>query len=230
MIEIAEPANPTASPAGIPTAVADAPVAATENNVMRVDQLNYRDFVNDFQRARRPVIMTDATRDWSALQWTPERLVQRVGHRQLEIRTESGTQSREFAELADEICASQPGQPGPYARNVDLKRDLPELWPDVQPRLKYATPDWKSSRFLPRDFVFPNGLEEMFFGGCGMSFPRLHIDYWGMDGFVSQLYGRKEFILLGQEQTPFVYPVADDPLASQIQDIDNVDLKSVSVV
>jgi hypothetical protein len=68
-------------------------------------------------------------------------------------------------------------------------------------------------------------LEELFFGGQGTSFPRLYIDYWGMDGFVSQLYGRKEFVLLDPSQTPFMYPSDDDELSSQITDIDQVDLE-----
>lgn len=196
----------------------------SDSSIPRIENLSYRDFVHDFQRKRRPVILTDATRDWAARSWTPEQLRQRVGHRDLEIRTESGPQTWRFEDLCDLIVASTEQQPAPYARNVNIKKDLPELWPDVCPRLKYATPDWKSSRLLPRDFVFPNGLEELFFGGTGTSFPRLHVDYWGMDGFVSQLYGRKEFILLGPEQTACVYPNSDDPLSSPISDIDHVDL------
>lgn len=196
-----------------------------ESEVPRVEKLSYRDFVHDFQRPRRPVIITDATRDWPARSWTPEDLKHRVGHRELTIRTEAGPQAWRFEDLVELVLASTEQSPAPYARNVNVERDLPELWRDIQPRLKYATPDWKSSALLPRDFVFPNGLEELFFGGQGNSFPRLHIDYWGMDGFVSQLYGRKEFILLDPEQTPFMYPSDDDELSSQLNHIDHVDLE-----
>ena len=61
--------------------------------VPRVERLSYRDFVFDFQRKRRPVIITDATQKWSARAWTPESLKQKVGHRQVEIRTQYGTQA-----------------------------------------------------------------------------------------------------------------------------------------
>ena len=64
--------------------------------------------------------------------------------------------------------------------------------------------------------MFRNGLEEMFFGGAGAKFPSLHIDYWGMDGFINQLYGEKDFILFGPEQTPFLYPDPADGLISQV--------------
>lgn len=207
------------------TVSTNSPNADSSSEVLRVEKLSYRDFVYDFQRKRRAVILTDATTDWAARSWTPEELKKRVGHRDIEIRTESGPKTWRFEDLCEVIAASTLQQPAPYARNVNIERDLPELWPDVRPRLKYATPDWKSSRLLPRDFLFPNGLEELFFGGEGASFPRLHIDYWGMDGFVSQIYGRKEFIILGIEQTPFVYPTEDDELSSPINDIDNVDLE-----
>ncbi len=200
-------------------------VTTDESSVPRLEKLSYRDFVHDFQRKRRPVIFTDATADWAARSWTPEDLQRRVGHRDIEIRTEAEPELWKFEDLTDAILASTKQQPAPYARNVNIERDLPELWSDVRPRLKYATPDWKSSRLLPRDFLFPNGLEELFFGGEGASFPRLHIDYWGMDGFVSQIYGRKEFIILGPEQTPFLYPTDEDELSSPIDDIDNVNLE-----
>lgn len=202
----------------------DSPTTDSSSDVLRVENLSYRDFVHDFQRKRRAVIFTDATADWAARSWTPDELKRRVGHRDLEIRTESGPQTWRLEDLCEVIAASTPEQPAPYARNVNIERDLQELWADVRPRLKYATPDWKSSRLLPRDFLFPNGLEELFFGGEGASFPRLHIDYWGMDGFVSQIYGRKEFIILGIEQSEFLYPTEEDELSSPINDIDNVDL------
>lgn len=192
--------------------------------VPRVENLSYRDFVHDFQRKRRPVIMTDATQEWAARDWTPEVLRQKVGHRQVEIRTQTEPEIWSFGELIDATLASTNGRSAPYARNIDVRRDLPELLPDIQPRLKYASPDWKSTKLLPEDFVFPNGLEELFCGGQGASFPQLHVDYWGMDGFVSQLYGRKEFILIDPSQTPFLYVDPEDELGSLIGDIDNVDL------
>ncbi|NQV26707.1 MAG: cupin-like domain-containing protein [Rhodopirellula sp.] len=198
--------------------------SGTDSGVPRVEKLPYRDFVYDFQRKRRPVIITDATQDWPARAWTPEVLRRKAGHRQVEIRTQSEPESWLFEELIDLTLASTNHRSAPYARNIDVRRDLPELWPDIQPRLQYASPDWKSSKLLPKDFVFPNGLEELFFGGQGASFPRLHVDYWGMDGFVSQLYGRKEFILIDPSQTPFLYVDPADELGSLIDDIDNVDL------
>jgi hypothetical protein len=145
-------------------------------DVPRVAGLSYREFVHEFQRLRQPVILTDASRNWSARDWSLETLRRRAGHRTVAIRTESGTANYLFGELIDQLSNATDRQPAPYARNVDVERSLPELWPDIRPRLEFATPDWKSSGLLPRDFIFPNGLEELFLGGVGNSFPRLHVD------------------------------------------------------
>ena len=185
--------------------------------------LSRRQFIDEYQRPRLPVILTDATQNWPAHSWTPDVLRDKAGQRRVTIRTSQGTQVYLLETLCDLIAASMSGQPAPYARNIDVERELPELWHDIQPRLEFAQADWKSSALLPRDFIFPNGLVELFFGGAGSSFPQLHVDYWGMDGFLSQLYGAKEIILLAPDQTEFVYPDEDAGLTSQIESLDNPD-------
>jgi hypothetical protein len=106
----------TSTAAGPDSPVAE-PVANSTGEVLRVEKLSYRDFVHDFQRKRRAVIFTDATADWAARGWTPEELKQRAGHRDLEIRTESGPKTWRFEELCEVIAASTPQRPAPYARN-----------------------------------------------------------------------------------------------------------------
>ncbi len=200
---------------------------ATPNHTLlappRRSGLTRREFVAEYQRPRLPVILTDATQNWTARSWSPEVLRNKAGQRDVTIRTSQGSQVYRLETLCDLIEASTAGRPAPYARNIDVERELPELWDDIQPRLEFAQPDWKSSALLPRDFIFPSGLVELFFGGAGSSFPRLHVDYWGMDGFFAQLYGAKEFILLAPDQNKFVYPDEDGGLTSQIESIDNPD-------
>jgi len=178
--------------------------------------LTLREFIAEYRRPRRPVILEDATRQWGARLWTPRFIVSRAGQRQITIRTPSGPRQLSLGELTEQILESTPDQPAPYGRNIDVERELPELWPDIRPRVAFAAKDWKSSGLLPPDFIFRNGLEEMFFGGAGAKFPSLHVDYWGMDGFVNQLYGEKEFILFGPEQTPFLSPDPADGLISRV--------------
>lgn len=187
--------------------------------------LTFRQFLDEYQIPRRPVVLTDATTAWEARQWSPEVLRERIGHRRVTIRTQEGPQEFHFDELTDRILSSSPDDPAPYARNIDIHRELPELAADISPRVEFATPDWKSSRLLGRDFLFPDGLEELFYGGAGASFPVLHVDYFGMDGFVNQLYGEKEFVLFPPDQSPFLYPTEEDELFSALTDLENPDLE-----
>ncbi|HTN74155.1 MAG TPA: cupin-like domain-containing protein [Pirellulaceae bacterium] len=190
--------------------------------VERRSKLSRREFEHDYSLPRRPVILTDATQHWKARHWTPEVLKRRVGRREIEFR--GGQGKIPFDDLTDMIEASHHGAPAPYARNIHLFRDLPELAADISPRIAYCQPDWKSSRLMPKNWLFDNGLEEMFFGGQGSKFPTLHVDYWGMDAFISQLYGDKEVLVFAPSDTPYLYPTAQNPLISSIADFDAPDL------
>jgi hypothetical protein len=189
--------------------------------VERRSNLSRRAFEREYSLPRRPVIFTDATRLWKARQWTPAKLRAKVGHRAVDYRGGAGAMN--FGELIDRVTASTADAPGPYGRNIHVCRDLPEVADDIRPRLEYCRPDWKSSRLLPKNFGFENGLEELFIGGQGMRFPGLHVDYWGMDAFLSQLYGEKEVLLFAPSQTPFLYAPPNDPLCCPIEDFDDPD-------
>lgn len=191
--------------------------------VERRGRLSRREFEHEYSLPRRPVILTDATKHWKARHWTPQNLKARVGHRQIQYR--DGHAPILFGDLTEQIEASHEHAPAPYARNVHVFRDLPELADDVRPRIPYCVPDWKSSRLLPKHWVFENGLEELFFGGQGAKFPSLHIDYWGMDAFISQIWGEKDVLVFAPEDTPYLYPTAENPLVCSIKDFDRPDLQ-----
>lgn len=193
----------------------------TPQPIDRRSKLSYREFVYEYQRKRRPVILTDACSPWAARSWTPQSLKSKLGSRPIAFR--DAKREWRFDELCDAIVQSTPHSPAPYARNINVKRDLPELVADISPRITYATPDWKSTRLLPKDWLFPNGLEELFFGGAGARFPSLHVDYYGMDGFITQLYGSKEFLVFAPSDGPYLHVKADNPLISAIDNFDEPD-------
>jgi hypothetical protein len=216
--------DPYATPAAAPAlreVAADIVADVKHSPIERRRRLSYREFVYEYQRKRRPVIITDATEGWAARHWTPQSLALKLGSRPIAFRDSQKTWN--FDELVDAIVASSAASPAPYARNIDVRRDLPELLPDISPRLRFATPDWKSTRLLPKDWLFPNGLEELFFGGAGARFPRLHVDYYGMDGFISQLYGAKEFLVFAPSDGPYLYAPPENPLVSPIDNFDEPD-------
>lgn len=196
-------------------------IEAGQTTIERRSRLSYREFVYEYQRKRRPVILTDATAGWGARSWTPEVLRRKLGAREIHFR--DATRTWKFDELCDAIVQSTAAQPAPYARNINILRDLSEVAADISPRLTYATPDWKSTRLLPKDWLFPNALEELFFGGAGARFPSLHVDYYGMDGFISQLYGDKDFLIFAPSDGPYLHAKADNPLVSAIDNFDTPD-------
>ncbi len=198
---------------------------ASNNEPERVTGLSYKEFVHEFRIPRKPVIFQDATRNWKALEWTPELLREKCGRREVTVRNNEGERVIRFDELVDAIKLSTVDNPFFYARNIDIEHDLPELWADIQPGIEYMRNDWRCSRLLPRDFIFPSGLQEFFFGGTGASFPRLHLDYWGMDGFLNQIYNNKTFYFVSPDQSDLVYGDEDGGLTSRIEDITNPDLE-----
>jgi histone arginine demethylase JMJD6 len=197
-------------------ATADSPL------IERRAGLTRRQFEREYSLPRKPVILTDATRNWRARSWTLESLATAAGHCLIEYR--EGRGKVRFGDLIEQIATSSSDAPVPYGRNIHVFRDLPEVADDIRPRIEYCVPDWKSSRLLPRDWLFENGLEELFIGGCGVRFPCLHVDYWGMDAYLSQLVGVKDVLVFSPADTPYLYTTAENPLVSSINDFDNPDL------
>jgi ribosomal protein L16 Arg81 hydroxylase len=76
---------------------------------------------------------------------------------------------------------------------------LPELIPDVSPRLAYARPNWMSCILLSQRV--PDGLVEFFVGGPGSAFPKLHVDTHGTHAFITQLKGKKRIVMAAPSET-----------------------------
>jgi len=186
-------------------------------------ELPLEQFEREYLLPRRPVILTDAVSDWKALsKWSPEHLLERIGDKRVPFRGHSEHQDS-FRVLSENIAKSLPENPAVYVENVDIRGSLPELLDDVTPRIRYAGADWKASRLMPKDWLFPSEMEALFYGGRGSRLPDLHYDYYGLDAFISQIYGEKEFLVFAPHDTPYLYPRADDPLRSALDDFDAPD-------
>jgi hypothetical protein len=85
--------------------------------------------------------------------------------------------------------------------------------------------NWRDHWLWPKQWPehVSKDLIELFISSKGVSFPKLHIDYWGMDGLIVQLHGSKEFILYSSEDSAYLYPSIDNPLVSTIPDFTNPD-------
>ncbi len=200
--------------------MSESPSYRATGSVERRERLSYEEWAREYLLKNRPVIIQDAMPEWRAMtQWTPELLKQKLGKKPLRI----GPDYIPFDEIADAVVNSSDENPGPYLRNVDIEKEIPEIYPDVLPRLRYASPNWKASRLMPKDWIFPDELVEIFFGGRGTQFPQLHQDWWGMHVFVTQVYGNKRALLFHPDDRPYLYPTKENTLFSAVDNFEDPD-------
>lgn len=198
----------------------DPPAAAA---IPRKAHLSRADFVTEHLRPNRPVIVTDALESWPALaRWTPEFFREKSGTKEFTI----DGQKLRLDDLIDRVLASSDENPAPYLRNQILREHFPELLSDIDPQLPYFHPNWMTRHY--RDGLqkqLHRGSEiELYLGGQGGRFPLLHWDGIHTHAFLMQIYGCKQFFVFGPDQTPFMYPRADLPNASEITDVEHPDL------
>jgi hypothetical protein len=175
--------------------------------VERRDALSYAAFERDHLQPRRPVVLVGAVESWRALRtWTPAFFAERYRGRKVVCRNDDAERTMESYVAA--LDASTPDKPLPYLRNLNIQTDYPELVEDISPPLSFAEPDWLSSRLMPRDWLRPNRLNQLFISGRGARIP-LHYDDWMTHNMVSNVYGDKRFLLFDPSQADHLYRCGD---------------------
>ena len=180
--------------------------AAEAGGVERVGGLSVGEFVRRYRAPRRPVILTDALKDWPARErFTPEFFRTRYGDLPVKVR---GREYR-LAEIIDLQRESSVERPAPYPCTLSLA-DCPDLLPDVMPRFAYSLPNRHTHPLMPQGLFESVYHTEIFFGGPNGQFPLLHYDFLRMHAWIAQVYGDKEFTLYepGQEHLLYVDPKA----------------------
>jgi len=190
--------------------------------IERRKDLSYDEFVRDFLNPNRPVIITDAIQKWRALsRWTSEFFKTRYSSMEVTI---DGKQYK-FGEYMDLVAESSYDNPAPYLRAQRLHKLFPDLMQDIEPLPKYYFPNWADSRFfftITMNDLTDLSAAEICIGGTGGSFPNTHYDVLRLHVLLSQILGRKRFILFSPAQTPFLYAKNNKSL---INDVENPDLE-----
>jgi len=187
----------------------------------RVCQLSTRNFTQEYLRQNKPVVITDALRQWTALgKWSLDYFKKNYGDKEFTCRGNNAP-SRLDAYI-DSLQDSSYESPVPYMRNINVQPDFMELLPDISPRLPYTEPDCLSSRWLPRHWLRHDNLHQLFISGIGTTIP-LHFDDWMSCNFISNLVGVKEFTFYRPEDGPYLSPKKDDIIISEITNIYDVD-------
>jgi histone arginine demethylase JMJD6 len=207
--------------------------------IERRDSLSYQEFRESYLFPLKPVIVTDALRDWKALgRWTPEFFKREFGQMKFtledDLKAKVGYQpNREAVEYTmerfiDRILESTDENPAPYFRNRVLYELFPSLKDDIQPLPEYFQPNWLPDHFMVkhvREVLNRGAAIEIYIGGKGGAFPVLHYDGAGTHAFLMQIYGRKEFFIYPPEQEAYLYPSREKLNLSTINDLDHPDLE-----
>jgi hypothetical protein len=207
--------------------------AAAFNEVDKRETLSAKEFVHEYVLKGRSVVLKDAARDWKAIsKWTPNFFKERYGEKKVPVferkRAVTMKDSVFLKDYVDEITSSTFENKAKYLFSLRIQKEFPELLEDLTPRPTYWDPNWLDSKYLLPglpNFKLRNitGLE-MNMGGTGSPFPFLHFDDLWTQTFITQIYGRKEWVLYHPNQTGYMYPSRDADNISQIpMDLD-VDL------
>jgi hypothetical protein len=185
-------------------------------------QLSYDDFIVNFVRANRPVVVRGAASAWPAMRrWTPDYFRKRFPDVPVQVSYDSNIP---FSRFVNEVEASTVEEPGPYMYRLFLHEDLPDALEDLVPQQPFAFPRRLASPLMPEYWRRPDGYLKLLFGGVGGGFPVLHYDTENAHATITEIYGDKEFILFPPGDGAYLYPKADRPNHSQITDPTRPDL------
>jgi histone arginine demethylase JMJD6 len=180
--------------------------------VQKVEDISYAAFMQEFYQPGIPVIFKNASKSWKAKDvFSPDWFRNHYGDRQTVVTGKQYT----MRQIVDMVENSSVNDPAPYPCIFDIPETLPELLDFVQPlNLNYARPNWFESKAFPNK-VFGSSIE-LFFGGPGGKFPIAHIDIFHTNAWITQLYGKKNFIVFPRGQDEFLYPNPQNLLESEV--------------
>jgi len=184
----------------------------------RRSDITYKEFINEYQKTGRPVILENATKVWkSNLMFTPAFFREKFGH----ITTVSSNKEYTVAEILDLTASSTKENPAPYPLKFNLLRELKDMLPLMEPLdMNLVRPNWLHSN------IFKNRLNngmDLHIGGAGNHYP-VHKDAYDVHAWLIQLYGEKDVYIFPREQEELMYPGIGGMLESRSPiDISNPD-------
>lgn len=221
---------------------------------MKLDRIRgvcVNEFIARQIRARQPVIVTDAMDSWRALtQWTPEYFARVHGQWKVPVYG-AYFDLRTIMRLGDYVSTYMGEEPAPelrYVRWFTLHQPVPNAgrfpWADEMFRL--LRQDWAHPYFLPTSsYLFPFCSPEhtldvpsdttvpskALYLSCAGAATNLHVDYWGSDAVLCQVYGQKAITMYAPDQADLMMGSARGVMKGtsggrRMVDIRNPDLTS----
>jgi histone arginine demethylase JMJD6 len=205
------------------------------NSIDRRQNLSYEQFAKEYLYANKPVVITDALRDWKAVRrWTPEFFKQEFGSMKFTLEDkkykgqDNGSVEYTMDRFIDRVLSSTAENPAPYFRNQILYDLFPSLKQDIQPLPEYLQPNWLPDHYMVKyvsEVLNRGAALELYIGGKGAGFPVLHYDGAGTHAFLMQIYGQKQFIVYPPNQEQFLYPSPEKQNYSLLNSLENPDLQ-----
>jgi hypothetical protein len=167
--------------------------------IERRSGLTRKEFLNEYYKPKRPVVLTDMAKDWPAVQnWTFENFIQKYGH------------------IDVPVIGPDFHKPGPnYMKSHETMK-----FGDYLQRIQQGPTDYRIFFFdliahdksLLNDFWAPkdicggffNVMPRLFFGGAG-SFTPIHYDIDLPNNFHTHFQTRKHIILFPYDQGKYLY-------------------------
>jgi hypothetical protein len=175
------------------------------SGVDRRTGLSHEEFINEYVKKSRPVVLTDAAKDWKAMKkFTPLWFKENYSH----INKNINGVSYNMGDFVDQMLTSSAENPAPYPYNFDVKKVFPEFMEDFQPEIIYGNIDRINHKLMPKKLLQGTTVYEIFLGGAGSSFPYLHFDALFMHTQITQIYGSKVFIMF-KEASPIEFTLEE---------------------
>ncbi|PWK77421.1 Cupin-like domain-containing protein [Mucilaginibacter oryzae] len=181
-------------------------------DIIRRDNITYEEFIEEHYKPGIPLVFTKAAKVWKANGlFSPDWFRENYPDRKTDVRGTTYT----MKQVMDMVEASTEDKPAPYPMIFDIPSTLPELMPLLDPLdLNYASPNWLRNKMF--NIGKWGGAIELFVGGPGGRFPYMHIDYYHLNAWITQLYGEKRFTVFPRGQEDMLYPRPDDPWRSEL--------------
>ncbi|GAB3928911.1 cupin-like domain-containing protein [Mucilaginibacter myungsuensis] len=179
--------------------------------IIRRENITYEEFIEQHYKPGVPIVFKNAVKDWKAKElFTPDWFRQNYPDRTTEVKGKEYT----MKQIMDMVETSTVENPAPYPCIYNIADQLPELLPLVKPDLIYSKPNWLDNKMFK---IGKWGAAlELFIGGPGGKFPYLHLDYYHLNAWITQLYGEKRFTVFPKGQEHMLYPVPGDPWRSEL--------------
>ena len=185
-------------------------------DVPRVENMTPERFRDEYFLTGKPVVLQGAAADWPAIKkWSPEYLLQRCGQDEIAVldahhwrvnadgEKEAVSTSEQMSSIAALLENMKAGG-GWYGAFLELLDKYADLRADLD--FAFIQRYGQASPLLP---WHRNVIAKMYVGGPGTS-TSLHCA--GVSNLYVQAYGRKKWVLIQPEFTPFMYPALSNGL------------------